>query len=223
MILTDAPHCLLYIEPQRPRSAQPTVNNFTEFLDRLMEVAVWRARDQRERRDIPPTERVLYGIVGADGSWTPRCGTRGVHVCVCGAMSFSYDIYLGYGLFTNSLAMHYLQYHWDEVPEEERRKLSVAMVHRSAGLNAASQSDEDIQRDIDAYKARRAEAERRADAAAHEQYAVGYYRRQRDAARAARAATRAATRAARAVPDERDADEDHGDLNWGPVTITKLQ
>lgn len=48
---------------------------------------------------------------------------RGYHECVCGERSRNYDVLLPGGHVTNSLCVHYLRYHRDEVPEEEIEKV----------------------------------------------------------------------------------------------------
>lgn len=47
---------------------------------------------------------------------------KGWHTCICGAVSTSSDLYL-HGYITNSLALHYMQYHRSEVPQSEITKL----------------------------------------------------------------------------------------------------
>lgn len=48
---------------------------------------------------------------------------RGFHTCVCGENSRNYDVKLRGGYVTNSLCVHYLRNHRDEVPEEELEKV----------------------------------------------------------------------------------------------------
>lgn len=48
---------------------------------------------------------------------------RGRHKCACGENSRNYDVKLPGGYVTNSLCVHYLRYHRDEVPEEEIEKV----------------------------------------------------------------------------------------------------
>ncbi len=47
----------------------------------------------------------------------------GVHVCVCGAESATYDVLLPNRMITNTLAYHYLVYHTDEIPRADWDKL----------------------------------------------------------------------------------------------------
>lgn len=48
---------------------------------------------------------------------------KGFHECSCGAMSETFDVRLPSGQLTNSLAMHYLEFHRDEVPDCEIEKI----------------------------------------------------------------------------------------------------
>lgn len=47
----------------------------------------------------------------------------GVHQCVCGERSDAFDWLLHTGQKTNSLAVHYLEYHRKEVPRSELKKV----------------------------------------------------------------------------------------------------
>lgn len=48
---------------------------------------------------------------------------KGFHECSCGVMSEVFDVRLPSGHLTNSLAMHYLEFHRDEVPASEIEKV----------------------------------------------------------------------------------------------------
>ena len=48
---------------------------------------------------------------------------RGSHECSCGARSTSWDYVTPKGLLTNSLLVHYVQFHRDEIPMSELIKL----------------------------------------------------------------------------------------------------
>lgn len=52
---------------------------------------------------------------------------RGSHECACGTRSDNKDYYVR-GLKTNSLLVHYVEHHRDEVPEAELRKLGIFRV-----------------------------------------------------------------------------------------------
>lgn len=81
---------LLFMVPVQQASVQPVVDHAT----RLM-TAAFRA------------------YVKTRGRW------RGVHRCVCGARSSNVDYELPDGSVTNSLCVHYLAYHREEVPNAD--------------------------------------------------------------------------------------------------------
>lgn len=56
-----------------------------------------------------------------------RLGTcyLGRHKCACGAISSDADHILPNGWKTNSLCVHYLAYHRDEIPEEQIAKVAL--------------------------------------------------------------------------------------------------
>jgi hypothetical protein len=97
------PDHLLFIEPQRPRSAEPVIDEYT-------------------RR-----------MAGAMLSASPQAAYRGIHHCHCGAASTNCNYIVRilqrvagspwHGLLTNSLAVHYLALHRDEVPLDELTKV----------------------------------------------------------------------------------------------------
>ena len=102
MIVLKPDH-LLFIEPQLPRSAEPVIDEYT-------------------RR-----------MAGAMLSASPQAAYRGIHRCHCGATSTNCDYIVRiqqrvagspwHGLLTNSLAVHYLALHRDEVPPDELTKV----------------------------------------------------------------------------------------------------
>jgi hypothetical protein len=81
---------LLFIEPQQPPSDRPVVDDLTRKLAGAYRLS--RPAD--------------YEFMGD-------------HQCSCGAFSDSTDHYLPDGSKTNSLCVHYLAYHRQEVPEVE--------------------------------------------------------------------------------------------------------
>lgn len=96
MIRTDE-QALLMIEPVGPISASPVCDDLVDRMQEALHVA---------------RKGATY---------------RGFHTCVCGAHSGSTDLFVttvdGHELLTNSLAVHYLMYHRDEVPESEILKV----------------------------------------------------------------------------------------------------
>lgn len=85
---------ILYIEPKRYCSKKPVIDIFTKKMTAAYNKAV------------PCKDRY-----------------RGVHRCSCGVTSENYDVVLSNGEQTNSLCIHYLAYHRDEVSEEQLSKV----------------------------------------------------------------------------------------------------
>lgn len=81
---------LLYLNPLKPKSDEPVIDKITRRMASAFSNAL-------------PTRPV----------W------RGWHTCVCGARSSNRDYELVDGTETNSLCVHYLAYHRDEVPPGE--------------------------------------------------------------------------------------------------------
>lgn len=78
---------LLYIEPTNEASSTPLIDDLTRKI-----TAAYREAEPM------------------DGFW------RGVHTCVCGANSSSQDYFLPDGTMTNSLCVHYIAFHRNEIP-----------------------------------------------------------------------------------------------------------
>lgn len=83
------------IEPAGPAAATPLVDDLTRVM-----CAIWR----HHRYD-------------------SEHGYRGWHTCACGAMSDDREHRIRGWLLTNSLCVHYLAFHRDEVPTEEIEKV----------------------------------------------------------------------------------------------------
>lgn len=86
---------LLFINPSSPASDEPVIDALTRKM-----VAAYRAAGRDD---------ILY------------CG---FHWCVCGTASKNYDSILTSGMRTNSLCVHYLAHHREEVPQAELEKVA---------------------------------------------------------------------------------------------------
>lgn len=84
---------ILYIEPSRKTSQEPVIDEATKKMAAAL------------RRGVPGP------------------GYRGWHECACGARSSNCDYTLPNGEKTNSLSVHYLTYHREDVPEEQLAKV----------------------------------------------------------------------------------------------------
>lgn len=88
---------ILMIEPSARTSATPLIDELTRKM-----TAAWRRR--RDSKD----------------------GYRGIHMCACSrAFSDNKDHWVGNGdgFLTNSLCVHYLAFHRDDIPQEELDKV----------------------------------------------------------------------------------------------------
>ena len=87
---------LLFMQPKNIPADEPVMDNITKILTRA-----W-VRSQRS----------TYSY-------------KGTHTCSCGAKSTSADHFIGEenSLRTNSLCLHYVQFHRDEIPLDELDKL----------------------------------------------------------------------------------------------------
>lgn len=84
---------VLYIEPSARVSVEPVIDEITRKM----------------------TSAFRLGI--------PGLGYRGVHTCACGVKSSNCDYTLPNGEQTNSLCVHYLAFHRDEVPVSQLEKV----------------------------------------------------------------------------------------------------
>lgn len=92
---------LLFVEPQREASSTPLIDD--------------------------ATKRMAAALRSAQ---TPGYGYLGTHTCRCGAESDNVDYFIDQRFVTNSLAVHYLAYHRDEVPLDELADvLTLSAVH----------------------------------------------------------------------------------------------
>lgn len=85
---------IMMIEPKGHATIEPVIDDLTRKM-----TAAWRKKT------------------------TNPDGYRGWHTCVCGAHSDNHDHYIS-GLLTNSLCIHYLAFHRQEVPPEELAKVA---------------------------------------------------------------------------------------------------
>lgn len=92
MIISDDEH-ILFIEPKQKAAEVPVKDD----LSRKMREAMDAARES-------------------------DYASLGIHLCKCGAASDCIEWILPTGQITNSLAVHYLEYHRDEIPESELEK-----------------------------------------------------------------------------------------------------
>lgn len=74
------------------------------------------------RSELPTIDALSIKMESLLSRATKGRGYKGTHKCICGKRSGNYDLSIG-GYITNSLAVHYLQWHRNEVPRSEIIKL----------------------------------------------------------------------------------------------------
>ena len=89
---------LMMIEPKKDKSVEPIEDNVS----------------------------TVAAIVLDKSTINPR-HYRGFHTCVCGEISTNYDLISPMGRITNSLIVHYVRYHRDEILSNEIVKLNEEM------------------------------------------------------------------------------------------------
>ena len=103
------PKLLLYIEPKNLPSKLPVIDEITCTMAHALKEA--------------KTGTANYNDLDGDVSFREGSGYRGFHVCSCGAISSNVDYQLENGEVTNSLAVHYLAYHRDEITEVQLHRV----------------------------------------------------------------------------------------------------
>jgi len=97
---------ILFMEPQLQRLNNPILDELTINLATLF------------------VNNVARGTIGAE-SFEENIFSLGMHECKCGRLSQSTDYLLHDGLMTNSLCVHYLAYHRNEISESEINNLTL--------------------------------------------------------------------------------------------------
>lgn len=106
MVINNFP-AILYIEPKKAPSMEPIVDMITMKMTAALRRIV----------DIGAIHVGAKGTQYEKASLLSGVSFRGFHTCSCGAVSGSQDYLLANGYITNDLAIHYLAYHREEVPE----------------------------------------------------------------------------------------------------------
>ena len=124
---------LLFIYPKNGCSKEPVDDEYTKMMEELylpIKKNVWREwslinEDRKGFREREGRYNPLnVGVVTCDGKYFRHdTMTLGVHTCICGEQSLSYDFFLPGNSATNSLCLHYLKWHRDEIPKSELKKI----------------------------------------------------------------------------------------------------
>ena len=122
-----SPAGFLMIEPSKPASAEPLIDEVTRKV-----VAIWRRKTWT--------------------SGTIRC--RGWHTCSCGAHSDNGMHRLGdvKGPETNSLMVHYVAYHRDEVPAADLVVIEECSITGEAPSEKELKGTKPVQGDVSGFR-----------------------------------------------------------------------
>lgn len=101
---------LLFIEPKKTEKATVPIN---DDLTKMMEWAIKKAK----------TGIANYSHAGEEPNFKEGNAWRGMHITDCGQMSGNKEYLLENGMVTNSLAVFYLQYYRNSIPESEMDKV----------------------------------------------------------------------------------------------------
>lgn len=102
-ILNDNIH-LLFIEPKKEDKSLTAIH---DELTQIMRLALQEAKSG----------------IGSPDKWYENTGYRGWHTTDCGQTSSNCNYLLKNGMVTNSLAIYYLQYYRNVIPESEMVKV----------------------------------------------------------------------------------------------------
>lgn len=111
-MIVKTKNVLLFIEPKNNKSEEPINDEYTNFIEKLLDNAM--------------NDKSKMGVV-TPKSFVKGMRTLGVHTCCCKECSHSCDYEIYDGFYTNSLATHYLRWHRNEVPQEELDKIMLLM------------------------------------------------------------------------------------------------
>lgn len=117
------PNALLYIHPAKEGADEPIIDNLTKKI-------LWAVRNQ-----------IAQGVLFENGKFVIDLSTKGHHHCTgCNKkcpMSRAQDILLPNKIVTNTLAVHYVAQHRDELTKEELAQIESIEVD-DATLNSLS-------------------------------------------------------------------------------------
>lgn len=127
MIINDKSKFLLYMEPQQPPLDIPIEDGLSKF----MKLAISEAKIGASN----------YNNKGEEARFQEGNAFKGVHRCSCGTIGGNKDYLLLNGMITNELAPHYLEYHRDEICDNDMRKLKDLLIYYKNNENNEKQDD----------------------------------------------------------------------------------
>jgi hypothetical protein len=110
--------CLLFIEPTKEEKLLEPIN---DDLTELMQYAL--------------KHHAAEGGVSIDGTFEEGLTFRGFHTSPCGEATSSKDYLLENGMATNSMAVFYLQWYRNSIPQAEIEKLKDLAAYYNTEIN----------------------------------------------------------------------------------------
>ena len=110
---------LLFIEPSKSPSKEPLIDELT----RKMTASFRKGIKGLEYFSLPQNLSGDKVHKIGDRFFIENHGYRGFHSCKCGATSGNANYLLVNGEITNSLCIHYLAYHRDEISNEQLERV----------------------------------------------------------------------------------------------------
>lgn len=105
-MIVDKDNTLLYIEPQQDKNDEACIDILTQKMAAAF------------------SHRKSSGCLDKEGTYRDGGAFMGTQTCACGTRSDNCDYELEAGYITNSLCVHYLVWHRNEIPESELAKVN---------------------------------------------------------------------------------------------------
>ena len=139
---------LLFIEPEDEPSKLPIIDGLTLRMTKAFRLGIpgiqskkWVPDSHRAYRENKPPNMIIEMPWNDKYDFMTHSGWMGIHECSCGAMSHSCNYLLPSGDIVNSLCIHYLAFHRDEIYQEDLYKIDAMMLYSSEII---SPTDEEL-------------------------------------------------------------------------------
>ena len=120
------PELLLFVEPENAPSEEPVIDALTKKMvaafrkgEKGLEVKKEKSKQMEEKMGKVLDIEVIKLPNNKIYNFSRNNFYMGIHLCICGACSEAYNYLLPNGEITNSLCVHYLAFHREEISEEQ--------------------------------------------------------------------------------------------------------
>lgn len=122
---------LLFIEPENEPSKLPIIDDITKKIAKALRRGIPGAQTEKWTEDgnvrwkqSEPPHMIIEMPWNETYNFTTHTGWMGVHQCSCGVYSHACNYLLPSGEVVNSLCIHYVAFHRDEIPQEQLDRIS---------------------------------------------------------------------------------------------------